>query len=312
MYFFEVEKTDDKEILSKYPDAKIFREALSEKNIKQCSDAEVICVMVHSVVSEKIIISFKNLKLIVTRSVGYDHIDLKRIKRHGIPVCNVPDYWSHVIAEHVFALLLASVRNVLEWEYRTEHDNFSWKWLRWMALKWKTLAVIGTGKIGAHVCRIASIWFKMNVIAYDKYPNKQLSEDYNFEYKNSLDEIWKEADIISLHTPLFPETEHMINKKSISKMKDWVVLINTARGGLINTPDLIEAIKSKKISHAALDVIEHENNIKEDAELLHLPWVIITPHIAFYADDSIHKMYDEAICSIERFINNETLIHQIK
>ena len=104
----------------------------------------------------------------------------------------------------------------------------------------------------------------------------------------------------------------MINSDSISKMKDWVVLINTARGGLINTKDLIESVKLKKISHAALDVIEHENNIKEDAELLHLPGVIITPHIAFYADDSMHKMYSESISTIERFIKNEKLIHQIK
>jgi len=311
IYFFEVEEEDAPLVSQKFPSAVVFKEPFSKKILKKCTDAEIVCGMIHSDFSGKNLEKLPNLRLIMTRSVGYNHIDLKWAEEHQIPVCNVPEYGSHVIAEHVFALLLASIRNVLEGEERTSHDNFTWKGLRGIALKGKTLGVIGTGKIGMHVCRIASLGFLMNVIAYDKFPNPDKALEYHFKYVDSLDEIWKQADIISLHVPLFPATKHMINKKTIAKMKDGVILINTARGGLIDTSALVKAIKAGKFSHVALDVLEHEKNIKENKEILHLPGVIITPHIAFYADDSMKRMFKEAFQSIDRFIHDEELIHQV-
>ncbi len=311
IYFFEVENQDNEKVLSEFPDAKIFKEPFNKKCIDKCKDAEILCGMIYSKFNAENLEKLPNLKMIATRTVGYDHIDLKWADKKEIPVCNVPDYGSHVIAEHVFALLLASIRNVLEGEERTENEKFSRKGLRGIALKGKTLGVIGTGKIGMNVCRIASLGFLMNVIAYDKYPNADKAIDYHFTYMDSLEDIWEKSDIISLHVPLFPETKHMINKETIGKMKDGVVLINTARGGLINTPDLIQAIKDGKFLDVALDVLEHEDNIKENHELIHLPGVIITPHIAFYADDSISKMFSEAITSIKRFIDEEKLVHQV-
>lgn len=311
IYFFEVEDQDKEKVLSEFPDAKIFKEPFSDKVIDKCKDAEILCGMIYSEFKGENLEKLPNLKMIATRTVGYDHIDLKWADEKDIPVCNVPDYGSHVIAEHVFALLLASIRNVLEGEAKTEKEEFSWKGLRGIALKGKTLGVVGTGKIGMHVCRIASLGFLMNVIAYDKYPDTDRAMDYHFTYVDSLEDIWEKSDIISLHVPFFPETKHMINKETIAKMKDNVVLINTARGGLINTPDLIQAIKDGKFLDVALDVLEHEDNIKENDELIHLPGVIITPHIAFYADDSMSKMFSEAIASIKRFVDEEKLVHQV-
>ncbi len=311
VYFFEVEKTDEKRIKKAFPKAKIVKEPLTEKNVKKYKKAQVVCTFIYSSISKKVLSQLPDLKMVVTRSVGYNHIDLKATDKANVFVCNVPDYGSHVIAEHTFALLLSAARNVVEGEERTEKDKFEWQGLRGMALRGKTLGVIGTGKIGVQVCRIASLGFQMKVIAYDKYPNHDKAIDYHFDYVDSLDEIWKRSDVITLHTPLFPETEHLINAKSIRKMKKGVMLINTARGELIDTPALIKGIKSGKISEAALDVVEHENNIKKHNEILHLDEVIVTPHIAFYADDSIGRMYDEAMESIHRLVKGKDLKHQV-
>ena len=291
IYFFETESTEALLVKKRFSGAEILKEPFNEKTVSHCKDAEIICSMIESKFSAKNLEKCPNLKLIVTRTVGYDNIDLGWAEKHGVMVCNVPDYGSHVIAEHVFALLLSSIRMVLEGEKRTEKQHFSWKGLKGMALKGKTMGVVGTGKIGINVCRIASLGFQMNVIAYDKFQDKKMAKQNHFKYVNSLDEIWKKADVISLHLPLFPETKHMINAGTIAKMKDGVVLINTARGGLIDTKALIKAIKKGKFGRVALDVVEHETNIEEDKEILSLPGVIITPHIAFYADDSIRSMF---------------------
>ncbi|MFH1375502.1 MAG: NAD(P)-dependent oxidoreductase [Patescibacteria group bacterium] len=310
IYFFEVEPADARVITVKYPRAKCFAEPFSAKLASQIKDAEIICGMIHSDFSGKALQLLPKLKLIVTRSAGYDHVDLAWAHDQKIPVCFVPEYGSHVIAEHVFALLLASCRNVLEGEERTAHDNFSWCGLKGLALKGKTIGVIGTGRIGAQVCRIASDGFLMKVLGYDVQKNPKLHKLQNFKY-TSLDTLLKRSDIITLHLPLFPETKHLINSKSIAKMKQGVALINTARGALIDTPALVKAIKAKRFCHVALDVVEHENNLKEDRELLHLPGVIITPHIAFYTDESNAKMYSEAFKSIDQFLANKKLTLQV-
>jgi D-lactate dehydrogenase len=311
IYFFEVEKEDEALINKNFKRARIFREPFTSKNAQKCAEAEILCGMHNCDFSAKNLAKCENLKLIVTRTVGYDHIDRLWANERGIPVCNVPEYGSHVIAEHVFALLLASTRNILEGENQTEKGKFSHKGLRGMALKGKTIGVVGTGKIGMHVCRIASQGFLMNVIAYDKFQDKKMEKQLGFKYVKSMNDIWEKADIITLHVPLFPETQHMINAKTIAKMKDGVVLINTARGGLINTKDLIKAIKKGKFSDVALDVIENEENLKKDKEIMSLKGVIITPHIAFYADDSMENMIKESIVSIKNFLKGEKLKNEV-
>jgi len=309
--FLSVSSEDKKIVKRVFPKALIFEKALDKKIIKEINGAEIICVSIQSKITAEVINSFKNLKLIVTRSVGYDHIDLEAAGKRGIVVANIPDYGSHIIAEFVFALLLSGLRYVDKGDKRVEKiKGFSRAGLRGTALKGKTLGIVGTGKIGINVARIASLGFLMNVLAYDTYPKKELAKKNKFSYV-SLSSIWKESDIITLHCPLLLETKHMINKKSIAQMKDGVVIVNTSRGGIIDTKALVAGIKSGKVSHAFLDVLEHEDNIIKDKELIKLPNVITTPHIAFYADDSMEKMYESAFETIKKYLKNKEIKNKV-
>ncbi len=315
--FAEVEKQDEEKIPAKFwVDNRIINEDIicdeADEYFEKYKQAEVLCIFIYSKITKKLLDAMPNLKLIVTRSVGYNHIDLQACHEKNIPVCNVPDYGSHVIAEHVFAMLLSSLRCIEDASDKTKVCDFTFTGLRGMALKGKTLGIIGTGKIGKKVARIGSMGFLMNVIAYARHPDIDASLSSHFSYVDSLEEIWEKSDIISLHIPENKDSYHLINKESIAKMKDGVVLVNTARGGLIETKALIEGIKSKKISHAVLDVVENEKHIADFPELLKMKEVLITPHIAFYADDSMKTMYSEAIASVYKFLDHKTLTHEIK
>jgi D-lactate dehydrogenase len=310
--FLEVEKEDENKVKDKFPEAEIFNNILSEEEIiKNCQETEILSVFIYSKITKKVFENLPKLKQIATRSVGYDHIDLKTAKEKGVVICNVPDYGAHAIAEHVFALLLSGIRRISEGEERVEKEfEFDFKGLRGVTLKGKTLGIIGTGKIGKNVARIASLGFLMDVVAYDPFPDENTARENHFKYVE-LDEVWKNSDIISLHCPLLEETKHLVNQETIGKMKDEVIIINTSRGGVIKTSDLLEGLSSGKISYAVLDVLEHEKNIKNNKKLLEMPNVVITPHVAFYADDSMNKMYEDAFQSIERFLKKEKLIHQV-
>ena len=309
--FFEVDPKDQEKIKEHFPEAKIEEGVPSEKEIvDRYSQAEILCPFIYTKISARVIEALPNLKMIVTRSVGYDHIDLKAAQKKGIIICNVPDYGSHVIAEHVFALLLSAVRHVREADERVEGNKYDFHGLRGMALKGKTLGIIGTGKIGCDVARIASMGFLMKVLAFDPYQNPDAALENHFSY-TTLEEIWRQSDVISLHVPLLPQTKHMINEESISKMKDGVVIINTARGGIIKEQDLVHALKAKKVAAAALDVLEDERNLEVEQELIKIPQAITTPHIAFYADDSVNKMYEEAFSSISSFIAGKKIHNQV-
>jgi len=310
--FLEVEPEDVEKVKKNFPEATIISNTLTEDEIiEKCKDTEILCIFIYSQISKKIIENLGKLKLIVTRSVGYDHIDLKTAQEKNIKICNVPDYGSHVIAEHVFALLLSGIRRIGEGDDRVEkQQKFNFQGLRGIALKGKTLGIIGTGKIGRNVARIASLGFLMDVIAFDPFPNNDLARENHFQYA-TLEQIWEKSDIISLHCPLVEATKHLINQTVINKMKDDVVIVNTSRGGVIKTSSLVDGLISKKISYAVLDVLEHEKNIAENKKLLEMPNVIITPHTAFYADDSMNKMYSEAFDSIYRFISDKKLIHRV-
>ncbi|MBI5414627.1 phosphoglycerate dehydrogenase [Candidatus Peregrinibacteria bacterium] len=310
--FLEVDTEDEKTILKAFPQAKIENTVLTDEQIiKKYPNAEVLCIFIYSPITKKVIYGLKNLKLVVTRSVGYNHIDLRAAQERSIPVCNVPDYGSHVIAEHVFAILLSSIRQIGAGEIRVGQKNFDYHGLRGIALQGKTLGIVGMGKIGKNVARIASLGFLMNVIAYDPNPDESLARESHFEYV-SLEKIWRKSDIISFHVPLLKNTKHIVNAKTIKKMKDGVILVNTARGGIIDTKALLNGLISGKIAYAALDVLEHEQNIEKDQNLIHHPRVIITPHIAFYADDSMQKMYAEGIMSIHVFLGQGKLFHQVR
>lgn len=309
--FLEVDQEDSAKIKAAFPEATIIHERLTENEIIiRCQDAEVICCFIYSSFPASVLQKLPKLKLLITRSVGYNHIDTVAAKKLGIRVCHVPDYGAHVIAEHVFALMLTGLRNIIQGEEETNHLRFDFHGLRGIALQGKTLGVVGTGNIGAHVARIASLGFLMNVIAYDPYPNPALAKQYHFDYVD-IEELWARSDIITLHCPLTESTKHLVNAKSIEQMKDGVMMINTSRGEIVETEAVLDGVKSGKIGHLALDVLEQEKDMQKNSEIMTYPNIIITPHIAFYADDAVERMYQESFATIHRFKKGEELIHGV-
>lgn len=313
MIFLDTEEMDRALVREKFPHV-IFPPAHveGEELIAACADAEIISCFIYTQFSRAIIERLPKLKLLCTRSVGFDHIDIDACKEHGVTVCNVPDYGSHVIAEHVFALLLSTLRHVYEGHKRVESGVFDYHGLRGMALKGKTIGILGTGKIGRKVAKIA-YGYEMHIVAYDVCRTEELEKELGVRYV-SMEELLKQSDIITLHLPAMKETEHELNAKAFAQMKDGVVLVNTARGSLIDTPALLNALDSGKVSYALLDVLEHERKFEENKAVITHPHVVVTPHIAFYADDSMRNMYLDAMQSIEQWLSGkepEHIIHPL-
>jgi D-lactate dehydrogenase len=309
--FLDVDSEDIAKVQTKYPDAVIYGSGLAGQSlIDACKDAVIISVFITTKLTSDILTQLPHLKLLCTRSVGYDHIDINYCDEHGITVCNVPDYGSHVIAEHVFALLLGTMRHITEGHRRVKEGLFDYHGLRGMALQGKTLGVVGTGKIGRKVVKIAH-GFGMKIIAYDVFKVQELCDEFGLEYVE-LPQLLEQSDVITLHAPSLPATKHMINAETIAHMKNGVVLVNTARGSLIDTEALIAALDSGKIRTALLDVLENEANVKQDNRLIQHPSVVTTPHIAFYADDSVHTMYTDCFTSIDEWLADGNPTHTVK
>ncbi len=220
-------------------------------------------------------------------------------KKKGIVVKNIPDYGAYNIAEHVLALLLTGARNIIPSDKQVHEGMFTYKDFMGVGLRGKTLGVIGTGKIGLELIKIAK-GFEMQITAYDIVKNEKAEEDLGFVYV-SLNKLLKTADFISLHVPLLPETKYLIGDKEIKMMKKGVILINTSRGAIINTKALIKNIK--KFKAVCLDVVEGEENFTKNNPLLKLNNVIITPHIGFFTDNSIKRIGEETMIIINNFKN---------
>ncbi len=261
------------------------------------SQVECISIKTGSRADSAALSRFPALKLLVTRTVGTDHIDLEYCKTKGIEVKNILDYGSFNIAEHAFALLLSGTRNILETQKDIHEGTFSFAGHLGFSLKGKTIGVVGTGRIGLEMIRRAN-GFEMVVIAYDVYKNEAAQKELGFEYVD-LEVLLKNSDVISLHAPLLDSTRHMIDSDAITQMKVGVVLINTARGELIDTQALIAQIS--KFRFVGLDVLEGEKEFTSDHPLLQAPNVVITPHMAFYSDASIKKIAEETSRLIEEF-----------
>lgn len=264
--------------------------------------------------------SLPNLKLIATRSTGFDHVDLKAAQEKGVTVCNVPAYGENTVAEFTFALILALSRKVFPGVKRVrEQGKFSTDGLQGFDLKDKVIGVIGTGHIGAYMVKIAK-GFGMNVLAYDPYPNQKLSQEYQFTYTDFNDLLLK-SDVVTLHVPYMPATHHIINKKNIQMCKKGSVLINTARGGLVETDALVWALKEGVLAGAGLDVLEEEGFVKEeiellasghpneqqlktalaDHELMQMDNVLVTPHNAFNTREAVTRILETTAENIEAF-----------
>ncbi len=276
---------------------------------------EVLSVFIYSRVTKESLRLLPRLKLIATRSTGFDHIDLAACKKRGIAVCNVPFYGENTVAEHTFALILSLSRNIHKAYVRTTHTDFSLEGLQGFDLKGKTLGIVGAGHIGLHVIKMAK-GFGMNVLAYDTKRDAFMEEVLGFRYV-PLAELLEQSDIVSLHAPYNPKTHHLINKDNIARMKKGSLLINTARGGLVDTNALVWALDKGILGGAGLDVLEGEEMIKEERQLLgkdysremldvmlknhillHRENVVITPHIAFDSKEALARILDETAANI--------------
>jgi D-lactate dehydrogenase len=318
--FFEVQDWEApflREGLKDY-DVRLFKETLDEKNVKAAEDAEVVSVFIYSKLDSKLVSKLGKARLVATRSTGFDHIDLQACKERGILVCNVPVYGETTVAEHTFALILSLSRGIHDSYERTRRGDFTCEGVQGFDLNGKVLGVLGTGRIGTNVIEIAK-GFKMNVLAYDKFPKADLADLLGFQYLGWSD-LLKQSDVVTLHLPLTNETFHFLNKDTISTMKKGAVVINTARGGLIETQALTEALVNGHLGGAGLDVLEEEALIREEAQLLldnlpreqlatmlreqillRLKNVIITPHCAFNSKESLERLVNATIENIKAF-----------
>lgn len=265
------------------------------------SQVQIITIKSNSRATNAILVNFPKLKLLITRTVGTDHIDLVYCKKKEIAVYHVMDYGSFNIAEHTFALLLAGARNIIHAQSEIRQGKFSYKQFLGFSLKGKTLGVVGTGRIGLEVIQRA-VGFEMEVVAYDVYQNEKAAQKLGFCYV-SLEELAQKSDVITLHAPLMDSTYHMINEDIISKLKEGVILINTARGGLIDTDVL--AKYADKFRFIGLDVLEEEASFSKDHPLLSNENVIITPHIAFFSDASVKKIAEETMKMVENYLSGK-------
>lgn len=271
---------------------------------------DAVCVFTNDIVNKEVIdiLSDEMVEFIALRCAGYNNVDLAAAHKR-LHLANVPNYSPYSIAEHAMALLLTSIRRIHKAYNRTREFNFDIDDLVGFELHDKTIGVIGTGKIGQKFINICK-GFGMKVIAYDKFPDEKSSIKYV-----DKDELFRESDIISIHCPLTNLTRHMINKNSISKMKKGTIIINTSRGGLVDSDALIDGLLSKKIGAACLDVYEDESNIffhdlsnhimrdNTLARLLSMPNVIITSHQAFLTDEALKNIADTTLKNIEDFFD---------
>lgn len=325
--FFELEDWQKDKVNESLKDHEVtfLDEPLSDKNIEKVKDAEAVAIFIYSKASKDILEKMPQLKLVTTMSTGFDHVDIKYCKEKGIVACNVPIYGENTVAEHTFSLILALSRKLYPSIKRT-HENHLFetdKSLRGFDLKGKTIGIIGCGSIGEHVARIAA-GYEMNVCVFDMNKNEELAQKIGFHYAE-LDELLSKSEIITLHVPYNKHTHHLISEEAIKKMKDGVYIVNTARGGVIDTHALVKALESGKVAGAGLDVMEGECDIKEEMELLtnefkascdlktileghmlmKMDNVIVTPHNAFNSWEALLRILDTTLENIGKFIEGD-------
>ena len=322
---FEVEDWEKEAFndLRKEHELKFVDEQLKSTNAGQYADADVVSTFIDSQLNAEVLQQLSQLKLIATRSTGFDHIDSEYCQTQNVTICNVPNYGENTIAEHVFGLLLAISHNIIEAVHNTRQGYFSFKGLQGFDLRGKTLGVVGTGIIGQYVIQIAK-GFQMEVVAFDVHPNQELAARLKFEYAD-LEKVLATSDIITLHVPANKNTHHLIAAEQFAKMKDGAILINTARGSVVDIQALLHALIEGKLAAAGLDVLPQELVLRKDSELLQavdrkqddlqtlladlilmrLPNVIVTPHSAFNTREARERIIKTTVENILAFTQNK-------
>ena len=324
--FFDI-KDYDKEFFKKYEknynfEMTFLKVRLTEETANLTKGYDVVCGFANDNINKETIdIMVENgIKLLAMRCAGFNNVSLKDI-HNRFKVVRVPAYSPHAIAEYTVGLILAVNRKIHKAYVRTREGNFSINGLMGFDLDGKTAGIIGTGKIGQILIKILK-GFEMKVIAYDLYPNQKAADELSFEYV-SLDELYAKSDIISLNCPLTKDTQYMINRRSMLKMKDGVILVNTGRGQLIDSADLVEALKDKKIGAVALDVYEEEENyffedksnqvIEDDilGRLLSFYNVLITSHQAYFTKEAVDAITVTTLNNIRDFVEGKPLVNEV-
>lgn len=310
-------------------------------------DTEVLSVFISERVGEEFLAAHPALKLIATRSTGSDHIDLVACHRRGVAVTNVGNYGENTVAEHTFALILALSRRMRDSDQAVRTGHFDRERLRGMDLRGKTLGVVGAGRVGLHVIRIG-IGFGMRVVAYDANPHPFYSELLDFQYV-SFEDLMREAHVISLHVPLNETTHHMINRESLALCQPGTLLINTARGGLMDTEAAVHALDAGQLAGLGLDVLEDErvfqgggatsllgekiaervhnaeagpvsrefspgrlaefSRLVTHSHLLRRPDVVLTPHVAFNSGEAMETLSALTLENILNHLEGKPLKH---
>jgi D-lactate dehydrogenase len=326
--FFEVKDWERDFLSERLPsDQFYFSSGILSVPPKELSDIQALSVFIYSHVTREVLDAFPELKFIATRSTGFDHIDVQACRRRGIAVSNVPSYGENTVAEHTIALLLMLSRKVHQSVLQVRSGHVDLAELTGFDLQGKTIGVVGAGHIGLHVIRIAR-GFGMRVLAFDVRRDPFLADLLGFEYA-TMDGLLAESDIVTLHSPLTDQTHHLLGREQFARMKAGVMIVNTARGGLIDTDALVEALESGRVGGAGLDVLEGEELIKEEKQLLQQPLnverlrmalrnrvllardnVVFTPHNAFNSREALVRILEVTLSNLEAFRAGKPM-HQV-
>lgn len=318
--FFEIKDWEQDYLARHLPEFECRFESgpLTASHLPDLAGLECLSVFIYSRLNREILAHLTSVKLIATRSTGFDHIDLDACRERGIAVCNVPSYGENTVAEHTFALILMLSRKVHQSYAQVRAGQVERASLTGFDLQGKTFGVIGAGRIGLHAIRIAR-GFGMQVLAYDIRQDPFLAELLGFRYVD-ISTLLTESDIVSLHCPLTPATRHLIGQRELAAMKRGALLINTARGGLVDTDALLDALERGHLAGAGLDVVEGEELIREEKQLLHEPEnieklraalrnrlllsredVVFTPHNAFNSREALRRILDVTVANLQSF-----------
>ena len=331
--FVETEPWEQAHVVSKLKGHELVfcPEPLTDSNVQNYQDADILSINVYSKITPAILDTLSQVKMISTRSTGFDHIDLAATKARQIIITNVPQYGSITVAEHTWAMILALSRRIFESYDRTEASDFSSDGLRGFDLYDKTLGIIGLGAIGRHVA-LMSRGFSMKLRVLNPHHDQDFANQFpNFTYVDRIEDIFTHSDVVSFHAPLTQDTYHMLNLSNYNLLKPGSIVVNTSRGALIETQALVKALEEKRIRGAGLDVLESEEYMQPNAvsmatfpaehelaevylnhRLIGMPNVLITPHNAFNSDESVYRKIDGNLDSIRSFLDNgDQCINQV-
>lgn len=298
-----------------------FETHLGPHIVEAISHTDAVCVFVNDKVNAEVmqVLATKGVKIIALRCAGFNNVDVEAAKQHNIKVCRVPAYSPQAVAEHAVAMMLTLNRKTHKAYNRVREQNFALNGLLGFDVYGKTVGVIGTGNIGNAFCKIM-LGFGCRVLAFDLLVNKEL-ETLGVEYK-PLIELFEAADIVSLHCPLNEQTKHLINQQTIAMMKKGVMLINTSRGGLVHTKDVVAALKNGTIGYLGIDVYEQEDKlffkdlsgsiIEDDTiqRLMSFPNVLITAHQAFFTNEALTQIASTTLNNVQELYTKGNLTNK--